>query len=129
MQSDEDLIKSIRGRAERFARDDAREDLDAQEWGEAMTVWEVLALCDLAERLRAERDDLRAAIATAREAHGDPMTAAILDIVRRESEQETAKQIAAWLDCTAERAPILDEQRLLTWTAKQIRAGSWRTKP
>lgn len=128
MQSDEDLIKSIRGRAERFARDDAREDLDAQEWGEAMTVWEVLALCDLAERLRAERDDLRAAIATAREAHGDPMTAAILDIVRRESEQETAKQIAAWLD---EQYVGRDDDphNVCADAVSDIRAGSWRTKP
>ncbi len=52
----------------------------------------------LLDLLFAERDALRASIASAREAHGDPLGAAVLDIVRCEAADREADLIAAWCD-------------------------------
>ena len=81
-----------------------------------------------ADRAEQERDELRASIATAREAHGDPMTAAILDIVRQEAERSTASAIAVWLD---ERdSPYLSthgaDRAAHDQLIASIRAGAWK---
>lgn len=48
-----------------------------------------------------ERDELKASIATAREAHGDPLSLAVLDIVRVEAESAEADRIAAMAEARA----------------------------
>lgn len=103
---------------------------DAGFWGRATARQQARAEAAEAElaRCREERDELRASIATAREAHGDPMTAAILDIVRKEAEADTAEKIAAWCEapCPCDEPDCEAKYRAL---AAAIRRGDWRKEP
>ncbi len=120
-------IAKLRATAERYANDDAREDLDAQEWGEAMPTWNVLALIAEIERLRGERDEAR------QEARANVMAADRAEaerdadvgnyrVVNAAIERDTAERIATWLENRASAVDWVNANE----TATAIRADAWK---
>ncbi len=96
-------LAALRSRAERYANDDAREDLDHQEWGEAMPPWDILALLDRCERAEAEVERLCCVVQDYRNQRG----AAWTDADEQRDRADSADGYADFL--TAERDALRAE--------------------